>query len=117
MSQLQQIRDKVLAELDQKHEKYSTLSIDTPIAELQQILIDNPPHYTHGKYECIDIIEDLTRDWPGPTAFRLGNVIKYIWRHLNKPDDTTSLEKAAYYLKREIESNRKKNAATVNESK
>lgn len=61
-------------------------------------------HYNRGKFECIDVIEDITSHWSGPTSFRLGNVIKYIWRHQDKQGQyIASLQKALYYLEREIE--------------
>ena len=36
-------------------------------------------------------------------GFNLGNVIKYVWRCDLKDDLIEDLEKAAWYLKREIE--------------
>lgn len=66
--------------------------------------VNHPPHYTKGGIETIDFIEakDLN--------YRLGNVIKYVSRAGNKldSDPVQDLEKAAFYLKREIE--RRKNA-------
>ena len=61
-------------------------------------LVNHPPHYKAGGIEVIDFIEakDLN--------FRLGNAIKYISRAGKKASDPVQdLEKAAWYLKREID--------------
>ena len=67
-------------------------------------LVNHPPHYTQGGIECIEAIEAMTSNpaWGPPTAYRLGNVLKYIWRHADK-DPVGSLKKARWYLDREIE--------------
>lgn len=62
-------------------------------------VINHPSHYTFGKYETIDVIED----WNLP--YHLGNVIKYISR-AGRKDPTKKLEdlnKARWYLTRYIE--------------
>ena len=67
--------------------------------------VDHPDHYggADNPYEAIKVIEawDL--------SFSLGNTVKYISRAGKKNKDKVieDLEKAAWYLKREIE-NRKK---------
>lgn len=58
--------------------------------------VNSPSHYTHGEYEVIDVIED----WK--LGFRLANVIKYIARAEHKDNKKQDLEKALFYLKREI---------------
>lgn len=58
--------------------------------------VEHPPHYTWmNGIEVIDITEQCN--------FNLGNVIKYVLRadHKHK-DPITDLEKAAFYLGREI---------------
>ncbi len=60
--------------------------------------VNHPPHYKAGGIEVIDFIEakDLN--------YRLGNVIKYVSRAGKKDSDPVQdLEKAAWYLKREID--------------
>ena len=61
----------------------------------------NPPHYKRGSIETIDAIEAMVDGWPPETAYRLGNVLKYLWRHREK-GGVESLRKAAWYLNREI---------------
>ncbi len=62
-------------------------------------LINHPPHYKAGGIETIDFIEakDLN--------YRLGNVVKYVSRAGKKDgsDPVQDLEKAMFYLKREID--------------
>lgn len=61
-------------------------------------LVNHPPHYKSGGIETIDFIEakDLN--------YRLGNVIKYVSRAGKKASDPIEdLEKAAWYLQREID--------------
>lgn len=63
--------------------------------------VDHPSHYKPGTIEAIDVIEQFG------LGFNLGNVAKYVLRSGRKGDALVDLEKAAWYLKREIE-NRKK---------
>ena len=60
--------------------------------------INHPPHYTSGKIEVIDFIEDKK------LGFHLGNVVKYICRAgLKDPDKKVEdLRKAEWYLVRYI---------------
>lgn len=62
-------------------------------------LVNHPPHYTDGKIEVIDFIEDKQ------LGFNLGNAIKYIARAGKKDPAKTieDLRKAEWYLRRHIE--------------
>ncbi len=68
--------------------------------------VNHPSHYTHGKYECIDILQDITSDLQGLDAICTANAVKYLWRwkHKNGVED---LKKAAWYINRLIEENSK----------
>lgn len=66
-------------------------------------MINHPPHYTSGDakcgycktaIECIDVTE--------PMNFNLGNATKYIWRSGYKGSQLADLQKAVWYLNREI---------------
>lgn len=59
--------------------------------------VDHPSHYNKGKIEVIDAIEDWGLN------FCLGNAIKYIARCNYKKDKIEDLNKAIWYIKREIE--------------
>jgi len=59
--------------------------------------INHPPHYLGhpSGVECIEITEHMT--------FNLGNAVKYIWRAgVKDPDVLTDLQKAKWYIDREI---------------
>lgn len=59
--------------------------------------VDHPSHYNHGTIEVIDAIEDWNLN------FCLGNAIKYIARCAYKGHRKEDLEKAIWYLNRELE--------------
>ena len=63
-----------------------------PIADM----VNNPPHYKAGGIETIDFIEAKGLN------YNLGNVVKYITRADLKGDRKENLEKALWYLKREL---------------
>ncbi|MFA1821190.1 DUF3310 domain-containing protein [Virgibacillus oceani] len=68
--------------------------------------VNHPPHY-QGKFEVIEIIEQLTKGMEGQKAYCLGNVVKYLFRH-EKKNGVEDLEKGLWYLKRAIELEGKK---------
>ena len=59
--------------------------------------VDHPEHYTRhpSGVECITITEHFN--------FCIGNAIKYLWRAGLKGDAITDLNKAQWYIRREIE--------------
>ena len=59
--------------------------------------VHNPPHYKSGGIEVIDVIEAFK------LGYRLGNVIKYVLRAGRKGDALEDLQKAAWYLDRQID--------------
>ena len=59
--------------------------------------VNHPPHYNAhpSGVECITIVEHFN--------FNIGNAMKYTWRAgLKSPNMIEDLEKAAWYLDREI---------------
>ncbi len=59
--------------------------------------VNHPKHYTEhpSGVECIQITEHMN--------FCLGNSLKYLWRASLKGTKIEDLEKAIWYIKREIE--------------
>lgn len=59
-------------------------------------MVNHPPHYTShpSGVECIDVTEHYN--------FNIGNAIKYLWRTDLKDDPIENLEKAVFYVNREI---------------
>ena len=58
--------------------------------------VNNPKHYTShpSGIDCIQITEHM--------GFCLGNAIKYVWRADLKEDAIEDLQKAVWYINREI---------------
>ena len=82
---------------------------EKPLTETEEIhpsvnkMVNHPKHYqSKSGIEVIDVIEAFD------LGFNLGNVIKYICRCGKKDLDVQELEKAKWYLEREI--NNRKNS-------
>lgn len=69
-------------------------------------LVNHPPHYKQGGIETIDFIEAKGLN------YHLGNAVKYITRADLKGNRLQDLQKARWYLDREI-ANLSKEAARV----
>ena len=66
--------------------------------------VNSPSHYTSGKQEAIDIIEDAIEPAPNNTVGMLhGQVLKYILRLWLKDNPVEDAKKARWYLNRLIE--------------
>jgi hypothetical protein len=65
-------------------------------------MVNSPAHYTKGRIECIDAIEEVVQYLDGMEAMCTGNAIKYLWRwkHKNGAED---LKKAVWYIQRMID--------------
>lgn len=63
-------------------------------------MVNHPPHYTShpSGVECIRITEHMN--------FCIGNAVKYLWRADEKGNDLQDLEKAEWYIRREIQRRR-----------
>lgn len=71
-------------------------------AEVKNDPVNHPKHYTAhpSGVECIQVTEHM--------SFCLGNAVKYIWRADLKHDAEEDIEKAIWYLQRELLKRRKK---------
>ena len=58
--------------------------------------VNNPKHYNVGDIEVIDFIDSWNLN------FNLGNVIKYVTRCNYKGNKIEDLQKAIFYIEREI---------------
>ena len=78
----------------------SPLRPKTPITDKTEFImpdpVNHPFHYTTGGIETIDFIEAKQLN------YNLGNVVKYITRADHKGDRLQDLQKAKWYLEREI---------------
>ena len=67
--------------------------------------VNSPSHYTSGRVEVIEVIEDAVKDAPTPgKAVLQAQVIKYIMRMWLKDNPVEDAKKAEWYLKRLIDS-------------
>lgn len=66
--------------------------------------VNHPQHYNchPSGVECITVAEHM--------GFNVGNAVKYLWRADLKADPIEDLQKAAWYVQREIE--RRKRSAS-----
>jgi hypothetical protein len=71
--------------------------------------VNHPPHYTAhpSGVECITVVEHM--------SFNVGNAIKYLWRADLKGNALEDLEKARWYIAREIERRRRGSAPASDE--
>jgi hypothetical protein len=76
---------------------YSDFIASLPPIEPQPDMVNHPPHYTVNGIEVIDVIECYNLN------FRLGNSVKYILRADRKGNKLQDINKAIWYLQREIE--------------
>lgn len=67
-----------------------------PVTTKGNTPVDHPNHYNAhpSGVECIDVVEHM--------CFNLGNAMKYIWRADLKNDDIEDLNKAVWYINREL---------------
>lgn len=66
--------------------------------------VNHPPHYTKGKYEAIDVIEDAVQFAPDSVIGGLQwQALKYILRMWHKDKALEDAKKAQWYLTRLIE--------------
>lgn len=61
--------------------------------------VQSPAHYQLGGIEAIDVIDEAVAD---PASFYRGNAIKHLLRAGKKGDARQDLEKARWYIGREI---------------
>lgn len=64
---------------------------------LDQASVDHPPHYQANGVEAMVVIEAFD------LGFHLGNVVKYVLRADRKGTALVDLQKARWYLDREIQ--------------
>lgn len=87
--EVQAIAEEVVQTIEEQEVK----TVELPKKE---DVINHPSHYTRGKIEVIDFIEDQQ------LPYHLGNVIKYVARAGYKGDKLEDLKKARWYLDRYI---------------
>ena len=65
--------------------------------------VNSPAHYTRGRVEVIEVIEDAVKDAPDTfDAVLQGNILKYLLRLWVKENPLQDAKKARWYLDRLI---------------
>lgn len=82
-------------------ENYAKQAEEEFLKEVEADLVNHPPHYTNGKIETIDWIEDDLTD-EGFEGYCIGNAYKYLSRYRHK-NGIQDIEKAIWYLNRFVE--------------
>ena len=82
----------------QAAERAKTSPIQIEMLEPASDPVNHPAHYKYGGIETIDFIEAKE------LGYNLGNVVKYVTRSDHKGNRKQDLEKAMWYLTREINS-------------
>jgi hypothetical protein len=81
----------------EKPKKSPTFKKEKKLSSSAHDPVNHPKHYTEhpSGIECIQITEHM--------GFNLGNALKYIWRADLKNNAVEDLQKAVWYINREIE--------------
>lgn len=88
--------------IDDSYDFYSLANENEPVEMTLDDKVSHPSHYTYGKIEVINFIEQVTKDYKPELAFAIGNAIKYISR-ANRKNGKEDLDKARWYLNRAFE--------------
>ena len=97
-------RADALAEFKAKEDKTFEEKINMKVKEALKVdldkveldMVNHPSHYTFGKIEVIDYIEEKQ------LGYHLGNVVKYVSRAEHKGKKLEDLKKAQWFLNRYI---------------
>jgi hypothetical protein len=87
--------DEIKKPMQEVARMVQAVTSNTPIPQVD--MVNSPAHYKVGGIETIDFIEAKG------LSYNLGNVVKYVTRAGHKGDRKQDLEKARWYLTREIE--------------
>ena len=64
-------------------------------------MVEHPPHYETGKFECIEVMEE-TQGKEAVPNFCICNAFKYLYRHAKK-NGLEDVKKAIWYLNKFVE--------------
>ena len=87
-----------------KNHKFNVYNTSDDIISSGVDVVNSPKHYTHGRVEAIEVIEDAIENAPSTTtAFYLGQTLKYLLRLWHKGNAKQDAEKARWYLNKLID--------------
>jgi molybdopterin-guanine dinucleotide biosynthesis protein A len=88
-----------------KNEEFSEYVHDLLKVDTEHDMVNSPAHYTQGRVEAIEVIEDSIINAPSPfLGFLQGQVLKYMLRLWHKKNSKEDAEKAKWYLNKLIDS-------------
>lgn len=95
---------QILVDLEQQRVERAT-GTPTNSGSAAQDVVNHPKHYTShpSGIECIDVIEHM--------PFNIGAAVKYLWRVDLKDGAIENLEKARWYVDREIKKRKSNDSA------
>ena len=73
------------------------------VIEDEADMVNHPSHYTYKSMECNEIIEVMCEGINEGQAYKLGNIIKYLYRYPMKGKPIEDLQKAKTYIDMIIE--------------
>ncbi len=68
-----------------------------------ELTVNHPPHYNKGKFETIDVIDDIAAHHGSDAAYIVGCIIKYISRAPFKGNYKEDIRKAQWYMNRLVD--------------
>lgn len=89
---------------DNLRQRYPAIErTDKDMRPVTEDMVNSPGHYTQGKVECIEgIQESMTTE--GYQGYCKGAAMKYLWRYERKGKPVEDLQKCRWYLDRLIAS-------------
>ena len=88
--------DKMIVISDEDYLEHG-FSICSYIPETQSDPVNHPSHYTQGKVECIDAMEQVFGRG-AVISFAVLNTWKYLWRRKDKDNEEQDIQKAIRYF-------------------
>jgi len=85
------------------------LTMGETTLNLDEDMVNSPPHYSKSRIECIDAMASMAEgaDMSSHASYCWQSVFKYLWRFPYKGKTVEDLEKAQYFLNRLIEEMKK----------
>ena len=97
--------DKNLKFVGGDSDDYINFGLSNMVSFKSEDRVNSPSHYTKGKVEAIEIIEDAIGDAPSVQAGMLqAQVLKYLLRLWLKDNPAEDARKAQWYLNRLVNS-------------
>jgi len=87
-----------------------------PVAAVPEDKINHPKHYNQGKFETVEIIDDICQFYHGEEGAALGHALTYLGRAPHKGEKMQDLLKAQWWVNHLIEVAQKRNGRVDQEA-